>query len=113
MSVIHSARTGDIIGIVFFSFSNMKVIFCVFSSESPHRGESNENVQHTIINIKKKITQNYTKYNNVCSCGIILLGTQDRNRNSHGKRAISVRATEVLLYKVLYICNFDVTYHAF
>ena len=26
------------------------------------------------------------------------LGTQERVRNSHGKRAISVRATEVLLY---------------
>ena len=27
-----------------------------------------------------------------------LLGTQERVRNSHGIRAISVRATEVLLY---------------
>ena len=27
------------------------------------------------------------------------LGTQERVRNSRGKRAISVRATEVLLYK--------------
>ena len=27
-----------------------------------------------------------------------LLGTQDRVRNRRGKRAISVRATEVLLY---------------
>ena len=51
---IHSARTRDIIGIIVFSsFSNMKVC-CVFSLESPHRGDSNENTQHIIINIKKK-----------------------------------------------------------
>ena len=45
--------------------------------------------QHTIMNIKKKITRNYAKYNNVCRCGIIfiLLGTQKRVENSHGKRA--------------------------
>ena len=30
-----------------------------------------------------------------------LLGTQERVRSSHGKRAISVRATEVLLYQPL------------
>ena len=30
------------------------------------------------------------------------LGTQDRVRNSRGKRAISVRAIEVLLYKQKY-----------
>ena len=28
------------------------------------------NAPHTIINIKKKITQNYPKYNNVCKYGI-------------------------------------------
>ena len=42
----------------------------MFSLESPHRGDSNEYIQHTIINIKKKITRNYPKYNNVCSYGI-------------------------------------------
>ena len=35
-----------------------------------------------------------------------LLGTQERVRNSRGKRAISVRATEVLLY-ILEICTFS------
>ena len=49
-------------------------------------------------NIKKKIVRNYTKYNNVCSYGIFLLETQERARNSRGKQAIGVRATEVLLY---------------
>ena len=39
----------------------------MFSLESPHRGDSNEYTQHTIINIKKKITLKYPKYNNVCS----------------------------------------------
>ena len=33
----------------------------MFSLESPHRGDSNENIQHTIFNIKKKITINYSK----------------------------------------------------
>ena len=36
----------------------------------------------------------------ICSYGIFL-GTQERVRKSRGKRAISVRATEVLLYLVL------------
>ena len=75
----------------------MKVC-CVFSLESPHRGDSNDDTQHTIINIKKKITLNNTKYNKVCRYGIILLGTQELVRNSRGKRPISVRTTEVLLY---------------
>ena len=34
-------------------FLNMEVC-CVFSLESPHQGDSNENT-HTIFNIKKKI----------------------------------------------------------
>ena len=29
-------------------------IYCVFSLESPHRGDSNEFTQHIIFNIKKK-----------------------------------------------------------
>ena len=69
MSVNHSARSGGIIGILFWIFFNMKVC-CVFSLESPHRGDSNEYTQHIIINIKQKITLNYPKYNNVCSYGV-------------------------------------------
>ena len=42
------------------AFFNMKVC-CVFSLESPHRGDSNEYTQHTIINIKRKITLNCPK----------------------------------------------------
>ena len=74
-------------------FFNMKV-FCVFSLESPHRGDSYEYTQYSISNIKRKITLNYTK----SAAMVCFLGTQARVLNSHGKRAISVRATEVLLY---------------
>ena len=70
----------------------------MFSLESPHRGDSNEYTQHAIINMKKEITLNYPKYNNVSSYGIFSSGTQERIRNSRGKRAIGVRAIEVLLY---------------
>ena len=45
----------DIFSILF----NMKVC-CVFSLESPHRGDSNEYTQYTIFNIKT-ITLNYAK----------------------------------------------------
>ena len=47
-----------------------------------------------------KITLNDPKHNNnnVCSCGIFSLGTQERVRKSHGKRAIGVQTIEVLLY---------------
>ena len=69
-------------------------VYCVFSLESPHRGDSNVYTQYTIFILKKKIT-------------LIILnlqlwdffqGTQERVWNSRGKRAISVQATEVLLY---------------
>ena len=39
---------------------NMKVC-CVFSLESPHRGDSNEYTQYTIFNMNKKNTINYPK----------------------------------------------------
>ena len=38
----------------------MKVC-CVYSLESPHRGDSNEYTQYTIFNITEKITLNYPK----------------------------------------------------
>ena len=41
-------------------FFNMKVC-CVVSSESPHRGDSNEHTQYTIFKIKKTITKDYLK----------------------------------------------------
>ena len=78
----------------------------MFSLELPYQGDSNEYTQHAIINIKKKITLNYPKYNNVCSYGSFSLGTQERVRNSRGKQAIGVRAIEVLLYTCIYIYIF-------
>ena len=59
------------IGIVFSSFSNMKVC-CVFSLESPRGGDSNEYTQH-LYQYKKTITRNNHKYKNVCSYGIIFV----------------------------------------
>ena len=44
-----------------FSIFFDKKVCCVFSLESPHRGDSNENSQYTIFNMKKKITLNYSK----------------------------------------------------
>ena len=76
MSVNHSARSGGIIGIVCSIFFHIKVC-CVFSLESPYRGNSNEYTQHIIINIKKKITLNYPRYNYVCSCGIFSKGLEN------------------------------------
>ena len=45
----------------FSIFFNMKVC-CVFSLESPHRGDSNEYTQYTNFNIKRKSDPNYLKY---------------------------------------------------
>ena len=45
-----------------FSFFFNMMVNCVFSLESPHRGDSKENTKNTILNIKQKITLNYPKY---------------------------------------------------
>ena len=47
--------------------------------------------------MKKKYTLNYPKYVAMS----FFQGTQEQVRNSRGKRAISVRAIEVLLYLCL------------
>ena len=49
----------------------------MFSLKSPHRGDSNEHTQRAIIKLKKKITPNYPKYNNVCSYGIFPMGLKN------------------------------------
>ena len=54
-------------------YFNMKVC-CVFSLESPHRGNSNEYTQHTIFNITKKITLNYI----ISAAMGFFIGTQER-----------------------------------
>ena len=73
-------------------------IRCVFSIESPHRGDSNEYTQHTISNMKRKWPQIIPHVIMSASFMDFVLGTQERVRNSRGKQAIGVRATEVLLY---------------
>ena len=49
----------------------------MFSLESSHRGDSNEYAQHAIININKRITQNYPKFDNICSYGIFSRGLKN------------------------------------
>ena len=66
----------------------------MFSLESPHRGDSNENTQYTIFNMNKMNTLNYPTS---APMGFFFQGTQERVRNIRGKRVISVRAIEVLL----------------
>ena len=68
----------------------------MFSLELPHRGDSNENTRYTLFNMNKMNTLNYPKS---AAMGFFQ-GTQERVRNSRGKRAINVRAIEVLLYFV-------------
>ena len=66
----------------------------MFSLESPHRGDAYQNTHHTISIYKKKIVITYPR---IAAMGLFQ-GTQDRVRVSRDKRAISVRATEGLLY---------------
>ena len=56
---------------IFPIFVNMKVC-CLFSLESPHRGDSNEYTQYTIFNIKKRITLNYPKSAAMGFCSKVL-----------------------------------------
>ena len=58
---------------IFSIFFNMKVC-CVFSLESPHRGDSNEYTQYTIFNIKKI---NHPKLSKICSYGFLFQGTKN------------------------------------
>ena len=51
---------------------------------------------HTMYHCQYK-KENHPKLVKICSYEISFYGTQERVRNSRGKRAISVRATEVLL----------------
>ena len=67
----------------------------MYSLESPHRGDSNENSKYTIFNMKKKNTLNYPRS---AAVEFFSKGLKKRVRNSRGKQAISVRAIEVLLY---------------
>ena len=93
MSVNHSARSGDIIGI-YFCFLHLK-IRSVFSLESPHRGESNEYTQNTTFNIKKK---SILKNSKSAAMGLFPRDSITSSTTNRDKRVISNRASEVLLY---------------
>ena len=80
MRVYNSASLEGIIRISLI-FYNMNV-YCVFSLE------------YTVFNINK---ENHTKLSQSVAKGFFP-GTHKQVRNSRGKRAISVRTTEVLLY---------------
>ena len=70
----------------------------MFLLESPQRGDSNEYTQYTISQYKKENILNYPKS---ATMGFHLFqGTQERAQDGRGKRAISVRAIEVLLYYI-------------
>ena len=72
-------------------------VYCVFTLESPHRGDSNEYTQYTIFQYGK---EKHSESSQICSYGIFFQGTHERVRKSRGKRAISVRGIEVLLFFV-------------
>ena len=74
--------------------------YCVFSLESSHRGDSYVYTQCTIFFIiERKFTPDYSKS---AAMRFFVLGAEERVQNSRGKRAIGVRATEVLLCVSLY-----------
>ena len=43
------------------------MVYCLFSLESPHRGDSNDNTQYTISQYEK---ENHSKLSQICSYGI-------------------------------------------
>ena len=57
------------------------IVGCVFSSESPHQGDSSKFIQYTIFNTKTKMTLNYSES---AAMGFSE-GTQKRVRNNCGK----------------------------
>ena len=67
----------------------------MFTLESPHRGDSSGYTQYAIFQYEK---EKHPKLSQICSYGIFFQGIQERVRKIRGKRAISVRAIEVLLY---------------
>ena len=71
----------------------------MFSLELPQRGDSNEKRQYTIFNIRKIIALIYPK----SAAMRFFQGTQERVQNTRCKRAIHVRATEILLYAIIHV----------
>ena len=55
-----SSQVRRLNGDIFLIFLGKKE-YCVFSLESPHQGDPNENTQYTIFNMNKMNTLNYPK----------------------------------------------------
>ena len=66
MLILVTGPSGGIIAIN-NRFFNMKIC-CVFSADSPHRGDSTEYTQYTIFYLKKIITLNYPKFAAIGFC---------------------------------------------
>ena len=49
-------------------------VYCVFSLESPHRGDSNKYTQYTISQYKK---ENHPKLSQICNCEICFKGPKN------------------------------------
>ena len=58
---------------IFSIFFNMQV-YCVFSLESPHRGDSNEYTQNTIYQYKK---ENHPELSQICNYGTCSKGLKN------------------------------------
>ena len=72
----------------------MKVC-CVFSLESPHRGDSNKYTQYTIFNIKKK----HTKLSQIYRCGVDSEGLNNEFETAVvSETSVFEPLSEVLLY---------------
>ena len=93
MSVNHSSRSGGIIEISFQFSLTYRYVVCSYKNRVIEA--ILKHTQYTIFNIKKKITLTYPKS---AAMGFFFQGTREQVRNSPGKLAISVRATEGLLY---------------
>ena len=74
-------------------------VSCVISVESPSGGDSNVHTQH--IHFQYKTPPEIISKTKVSAAMGFLLRTSKRVRNSHDKRAIGDRATEVLLLYTL------------
>ena len=90
----------------FLSFSYMKV-YCVFSLESPHRGDSNEypNILLSIQN--RKSPKIYTNYNIVCNYGIFVSDSRTQFEIAGGKRS---SAFEPLTFYCMFIPSEPATF---
>ena len=88
---------------IFSIFFKMKVC-CVFPLESPHRGDSNEYTQHTIINIKdkKRNTRNIPTYNNVCSYDIFCKGLKNEFETAVVNEPLMVEPLKFYCIQILF-----------